>query len=125
MLPRKATTLSFWRASGPALLAKRYTGVDVTPESCRQDIRCLFRNDQGFQDALHALEKGVYLFGCSHVQWNWKDADRNVILVNPGSSGLPLDFINGSVPYTVLSVSEDGTKAYKEITADERCRETA
>ena len=104
-----------FRLIGPDVLAKRYEGMDVTPAYYRQDIQSRFRHDPGFQDALHALEKGVYLFGHSHVQWNWQDAERNIFLVNPGSCGLPLDFIRDSVPYTVLSVSEDGEVSIEEV----------
>ena len=104
-----------FRLIGPDVLAKRYEGMDVTPEGYRQDVHRLFRQDPGFQSALSVLEEGVYLFGHSHVQWNWQDADRKVFLVNPGSCGLPLDFIHGSVPYTVLSVSEGGTVSIEEV----------
>ena len=104
-----------FRLIGPAVLAKRYEGMDRTPEYLRQDIRRLFRQDPAFQDALSALEEGVYLFGHSHVQWSWQDADRKILLVNPGSCGLPLDFIHGSVPYSVLSVSEGGAVSIEEI----------
>ena len=104
-----------FRLIGPDVLAKRYEGVDVTPEYYRQDVHYLFSHDQEFQEALPVLEEGVYLFGHSHVQWNWRDADRNVFLINPGSCGLPLDFIHDSVPYTVLSISENGTVGIEEI----------
>jgi len=104
-----------FRLIGPGVLAKRYEGMNVTPEYYRQDVRCHLRQDPGFQDALQTLEEGVYLFGHSHVQWNWQDTDRHVFLINPGSCGLPLDFIQDSVPYTVLSVSENGTVSIEEV----------
>ena len=87
----------------------------MTPEQYRQDVHHLFRHDPDFQNALRGLEEGVYLFGHSHVQWNWQDTDRNIFLINPGSCGLPLDFIHDSVPYTVLSVSEGGTVGVEEV----------
>ena len=104
-----------FRLTGPDVLAKRYEGMDIAPECFQEDVHDLFRHDPGFQGALPALEEGVYLFGHSHVQWNWQDADRNVFLINPGSCGLPLDFIQNSVPYTVLSVSESGAVSIEEI----------
>jgi len=104
-----------FRLIGPAVLAKRYEETDVTPESHRLDVHCRFLHDPDFQDSLQTLEEGVYLFGHSHVQWNWQDADRNVFLINPGSCGLPLDFIQDSVPYTVLSVSESGAVSIEEV----------
>ena len=104
-----------FRLIGPDVLAKRYEGKDVTPAYYRQDVQNRFRRDPGFQDALQTLEEGVYLFGHSHVQWNWQDTDRKIFLINPGSCGLPLDFISGSVPYTVLSVSESGEVSVEEI----------
>ena len=104
-----------FRLIGPDVLAKRYEGKDVTPAYYRQDVQNRFRRDPSFQDALQTLEEGVYLFGHSHVQWNWQDTDRKIFLINPGSCGLPLDFISGSVPYTVLSVSESGEVSVEEI----------
>ena len=104
-----------FRLIGPDVLAKRYDGMNVTPEYYRHDVHSLFSHDPSFQGTLPGLEEGVYLFGHSHVQWNWQDTDRNVFLINPGSCGLPLDFIQGSVPYTVLSISEDGTVSIDEI----------
>ena len=104
-----------FRLIGPDVLAKRYEGMEVTPEYCRRDFRYLLSCDPGFQNAVSALEEGVYLFGHSHVQWNWQDTGRNVFLVNPGSCGLPLDFIHDSVPYTVLSVSEGGAVGIEEV----------
>ncbi len=104
-----------FRLIGPDVLAKRYERMNVTPEYYRQDVHNLFSNDPGFQNALPVLEEGVYLFGHSHVQWNWQDTDRHVYLINPGSCGLPLDFIQDSVPYTVLSIADDGTVSIEEI----------
>ncbi len=104
-----------FRLIGPDVLAKRYEGMDITPEYYRQDVQRHIRQDPGFQNALQALEEGVYLFGHSHVQWNWQDADRNIFLINPGSCGLPLDFIQDSVPYTVLSISEGGDVSIHEV----------
>ena len=104
-----------FRLIGPGVLARRYEGTDVTPEKHRQDAHSLFSHDPDFQNALSGLEEGVYLFGHSHVQWNWQDADRRVFLINPGSCGLPLDFIGGSVPYTVLTIAEDGAVSIEEV----------
>jgi len=104
-----------FRLIGPGVLAKRYEGINITPEYYRQDVQNLFHHDPGFQNALPDLEEGVYLFGHSHVQWNWQDTDRKVFLINPGSCGLPLDFIHDSVPYTVLSVSEGGEVGIEEV----------
>ena len=104
-----------FRLIGPDVLARRYERIDVTPEYYRQDVHDHLRRDPGFQRALSDLEEGVYLFGHSHVQWNWQDTGRKVFLVNPGSCGLPLDFIHDSVPYTVLTISEEGTVGVEEI----------
>ena len=104
-----------FRLIGPDVLAKRYERMNVTPEYYRQDVHNLFSNDPDFQNALSALEEGVYLFGHSHVQWNWQDTDRHIFLINPGSCGLPLDFIQDSVPYTVLSIADDGIVSIEEI----------
>lgn len=106
---------SEFRLIGPHVLAARYEGKDIPLEALRRDIHDLFARDPEFQTALSGLEEGVYLFGHSHVQWSWQDACRKVYLVNPGSCGLPLDLDRHTVPYTVLSVAEDGNVSIEEV----------
>ena len=106
---------SEFRLIGPHVLARRYEAKDIPLDSLRLDNHNLLARDPVFQKALSCLEEGVYLFGHSHVQWNWQDPRRKVYLVNPGSCGLPLDLDCTSVPYTVLSVAEDGTVSIEEV----------
>ncbi len=106
---------SEFRLIGPHVLAARYEGRDIPLESLRRDIHDLLAQDPEFQEALSCLEEGIYLFGHSHVQWHWQDTGRNIYLVNPGSCGLPLDLDCTSVPYTVLSVTEDGSVNIEEV----------
>ena len=64
--------------------------------------------DPAFREAAEKLEKGIYVFGHSHIQWSCRVRGTEVYLVNPGSCGLPLDGIRDSVPYTVLEITESG-----------------
>ena len=97
-----------FRLFGPAILTERYKDVDVTPEYLKVDITGLFEKDEQFQKQVNELNDGIYIFGHSHVQWSYKVPGKNVWLVNPGSCGLPLDGIVNTVPYTIITISEDG-----------------
>jgi len=59
---------------------------------------------------LAELPAGVYAFGHNHLQGHWRIGD--VLLVNPGSCGLPLDF-DTCAPYTILTV-ENGKISVEE-----------
>ena len=74
-----------------------------------------FDNSDKFQSITAGLKRGVYIFGHSHIQWSWTSPDEKVILINPGSCGLPLDGIPNSIPYTLLDISDKG-----DITLTER-----
>lgn len=93
---------------GPAILARKYKDTEVTPDLLKQDIQDIFDVDTAFQKKLSGLEDGIYIFGHTHVQWSYKLKDRNVLLINPGSCGLPLDAIRDSIPYSILTIEEDG-----------------
>ena len=98
---------------GPAKLSRRYAMAEVTPEALRKDLHEMLDGDQAFTEKLNELESGVYIFGHSHVQWSYKSKD--VLLVNPGSCGLPLDAIKDSVPYSILTITDDGKTSVEEI----------
>lgn len=100
---------------GSAILAGKYAKTDVTPDILKEDIQTILENDPVFQRKITALEDGVYIFGHSHVQWSYKDKDRDLLLINPGSCGLPLDGIKNSIPYSVINISEDGHIGSEEI----------
>lgn len=70
--------------------------------------------DKEFLEAVEKLEKGIYVFGHSHIQWSYRDEDKDIYLINPGSCGLPLDGIKDSVPYTVLEIGDDGSVDIEE-----------
>ena len=55
------------------------------------------------------------IFGHSHIQWSYQSTDGKTILINPGSCGLPMDGVMGSIPYTILDISDTGN-----IIAEER-----
>lgn len=78
------------------------------PVRILQDISEEWEQDSAFREAVSKLEKGIYIFGHSHIQWSYKAKDREVCLINPGSCGLPLDGIRNSIPYTVLEITKDG-----------------
>ena len=100
---------------GPAILAKRYASSDVTGERLRHDIHGLLDHDPLFSEKVNALEDGVYIFGHSHVQWSRKVSGREILLINPGSCGLPLDAVGESIPYTILTISGEGQAEAEEI----------
>ena len=96
------------RDCGSSVLSERYRDTEVTEEMLERDVRSLLEADPGFVSSVSALEDGVYIFGHSHVQWNYKVSGRNIYLINPGSCGLPLDGIRNTLPYAILEVTDDG-----------------
>lgn len=97
-----------------AQVAKRYMDHDVTSDSFRADIHNYFDNNDRFQQIFSELEQGVYIFGHSHIQWSYQSTDGKTILINPGSCGLPLDGVIGSIPYTILDISDTGSSIVEE-----------
>lgn len=89
-------------------VAKRYLGKDVTLDSFRTDIHNYLDSNDRFQQIFSELEQGVYIFGHTHIQWSYQSTDGKTILINPGSCGLPLDGVIGSIPYTILDISDTG-----------------
>jgi len=89
-------------------LARRTDRKDKTAEEILSDMDRERENDPRFQEAVAALDEGVYVFGHSHLQWSYASKDRKRFLINPGSCGLPLDGLKDSVPYTILEISDDG-----------------
>ncbi len=89
-----------------AKVAARYKNRRITQTSLRTDLYKYLNEDEKFQKILGELESGIYLFGHSHIQWHYKSADGNKIMINPGSCGLPLDCIDTGIPYTILDVSD-------------------
>ncbi len=98
----------------PAHITKRYHNRVITAESIKTDIQDYYDNDARFQQIFAELESGIYIFGHSHVQWNYRSKDGKKILVNPGSCGLPLDGITGSLPYTIIDIDYAGHVSVKE-----------
>ena len=95
-------------------VAERNRQSDLAPERILADMTDERDKDPSFREAVAGLEKGIYIFGHSHVQWNYTDKTGDIYLVNPGSCGLPLDGIRNSVPYTVLEISETGQVTLEE-----------
>jgi predicted phosphodiesterase len=106
-------TYPFWTWNS-VTIAERLKLPDADPGKILADIAGEWERDPGFRDAVSGLEKGVYIFGHSHIQWSWQSRDADVLLVNPGSCGLPLDGIGDSAPYTVLEITEDGLARIEE-----------
>ncbi len=102
------------REWGTAKVAERYAVDMITKEIFDNDIHSYFEEDTQFQKQLETLPKGIYIFGHTHIQWNYMSEDGKKILVNPGSCGLPLDCING-IPYTLIEISTTG-----KVTLEER-----
>ena len=95
-------------------VANRSRQSDRGPEQILADMRGERDNDPSFQEAVAKLERGIYIFGHSHVQWHYTDKNRGIYLINPGSCGLPLDGIQDSVPYTVMEITDAGEVFTKE-----------
>ena len=95
-------------------VAKRYANRIVTADSFRSDIHNYFEGNDRFQQIFSELEQGVYIFGHSHIQWSYKSKDGKTILINPGSCGLPLDGVIGSIPYTILDITDAGNIIVEE-----------
>ena len=57
-----------------------------------------------FNRLLDKLDNGVYIFGHTHIQWNYRSYDGKKLLINPGSCGLPLDCVDAGMPYTILDI---------------------
>ncbi len=91
----------------------RLKGAD--PEKVAAEINAERCRDPAFRETAAGLEKGVYVFGHSHIQWSYADRDRGVYLVNPGSCGIPLDGIREGVPYTVLEITKSGQVSIEEL----------
>lgn len=79
-------------------------------EELQADFRLLWEKDS-FREYIHALPRGVYVFGHNHIQ-SWADFDGR-ILVNPGSCGLPLDCGEFGAVYSLLTI-EDGRVSVEE-----------
>lgn len=99
---------------GPAIIAKEYANKIVTHALLNSEICKSYDGDEEFLTTLSELSEGIYIFGHTHIQWNYKTKDKQLYLINPGSCGLPLDGINDSVPYTVLDISDEGMVRVEE-----------
>lgn len=87
-------------------VAMRYKDRKITQKAFRTDIHRYFDGDEQFHGLLGGLENGIYIFGHSHIQWSYRADDGKKIFINPGSCGLPLDCIDGGIPYTILDISD-------------------
>ena len=95
-------------------VAERSKLPGADPERILAGMRDERERDPEFLEAASGLEKGVYIFGHSHIQWSWQDEQAGVYMINPGSCGLPLDGRQDCVPYTVLEITEDGQVRIEE-----------
>ena len=95
-------------------VAERNRQPDTCPEGILAAMAAERESDPAFRKAAAKLEKGIYIFGHSHIQWSCRAGDTEVYLINPGSCGLPLDGIRDSVPYTVLEITENGQVKIEE-----------
>ena len=106
-------TYPFYTWNSVTVAERNRQGV-TGPQSILSDMAAEREKDPAFTEAVSKLEKGIYVFGHSHVQWSYTDKERQVYLINPGSCGLPLDGIKDSVPYTVLEIDDDGSVHIEE-----------
>ena len=90
-----------------AKVAARYKDSWITQTVFRADMHKYLNENEQFDGILGELENGIYIFGHSHIQWNYRSNDGKKILINPGSCGLPLDCIDAGIPYTILDISDN------------------
>ena len=102
---------SVWSSS---LISEKYLRKEITVDSLRAEMKRYYDTDEMFRQRFSKLEKGIYIFGHSHVQWSCASEDGKTVLINPGSCGLPLDGITGTVPYTLLDISDNGDISVEE-----------
>ena len=95
-------------------VAERSRQGDRTPEQILSDMAEEREKDPVFLEAVAGLEKGVYIFGHSHIQCSYTDKTRGICMFNPGSCGIPLDGLRDSVPYTVMEISDEGQVTIEE-----------
>lgn len=100
-----------WTSS---MVAMKYRNKEITNNSFSEEVKKYFNQDEHFQSKINSLDTGIYIFGHSHIQWNWQSADGRITLINPGSCGLPLDGKKNSIPYTILEIHEDGQVSVEE-----------
>lgn len=88
----------------PCMINPQFFALGMDEKRFRQESFDTYSNAiLGCDTKLHAtvmkLEKGVYIFGHTHIPLFWEREGR--ILINPGSCGLPLDF-NREASYGIL-----------------------
>ena len=98
------------------VLAYEFKDKSLTPERLEEFVETSIKNNSDHDKTLRNLDAGVYIFGHMHIQWDYEDKDKKIFLVNPGSCGLPLDGVTGTIPYTILDISDAG-----KVTV-EKCR---
>lgn len=84
---------------------------NITQAEKLADMRSTLAKDAELAEAAAQLPKGVYIFGHTHSQWHMQAGD--VLLLNPGSCGLPVDCVAFGAPYTLLTV-ENGAWQVEE-----------
>lgn len=90
-----------------AKVAMKYKDTWITQDAFYADIHKYLNEDEQFNKVFGELENGIYIFGHSHIQWNFQSDNGKKILINPGSCGLPLDCINVGLPYTILDITDN------------------
>ncbi len=86
-------------------VALHFAQEPYTKNACEAFLHRTIEEHVQFQERIGELKKGIYVFGHSHLQWNYEKDGR--VFINPGSCGFPLD--GDPIPaYTLLTLSEDG-----------------
>ncbi|MCL2322127.1 MAG: metallophosphoesterase family protein [Oscillospiraceae bacterium] len=90
--------------TSPSILGPHYfaKGMDDKKFDCKSYntySNAILNCDTKLHTIISKLERGVYIFGHTHIPLYWEKEGR--LLVNPGSCGLPLDF-NRNASYGIL-----------------------
>ncbi len=78
----------------------------------------ILSNDTDLHSIISKLEKGVYIYGHTHIPLCWEKDGR--LLISPGSCGLPLDF-NRDASYGILEWTGSTYKALIKRVAYDVC----
>ncbi len=111
----------YFNGTSPCLINPQYfaSGVDekkFDSESYGSHFHAMLNCDTELHAMISKLEKGVYIFGHTHIPFHWEREGK--LVINPGSCGLPLDF-NQNASYAILEwTGNNYTATIKRIVYD-------
>lgn len=104
-----------FREFSSSRISERYKNKPVSRQTLLADIRAYLEKDAEFHEKLKTLSEGIFVFGHTHVQWHARFG--NMLFINPGSCGLPLDG-DSAAPYTIFDEAGDVTVLERRVPYD-------